>query len=90
MTVWVTSRLLDLGVPQEVILWNMEEAGEEVDIIVDFVGRTWIFELKDREFGAGDAYPFNYRKVRYRADEAVVVTTDKVCAGCTASFQRSE
>ncbi len=34
--------------------------------------------MKDREFGPGDAHPFNYRRVRYRADEALVITTDKV------------
>jgi hypothetical protein len=86
MTIWVTQQLLELGVAVERILWNVEDSGEEVDIILDHVDRTWIFELKDREFGAGDAYPFNYRKARYEADEAVVVTTDKVAPDARRVF----
>jgi len=78
MTIWVTKLLLELGVPQEAILWNISEAGSEVDLLVEFLGELWIFELKDREFGAGDAYALNYRQVRYRADRAIVVTTEKV------------
>jgi hypothetical protein len=78
MTIWVTKLLLELGVPQEAILWNISEAGGEVDLLVEFLGELWIFELKDREFGAGDAYPLNYRQVLYRADRAIVVTTEKV------------
>jgi len=78
MTVWITQLLSQLGVPADSIVWNVSESGEEVDLLVDFLGRLWIFELKDREFGAGDAYPLNYRQVRYRADRAVIVTTEKV------------
>lgn len=78
MTIWVTYLLSDLGVPQDSVLWNISEAGEEVDLLVEFLEELWIFELKDREFGAGDAYPLNYRQVRYRANKAVVVTTEKV------------
>lgn len=78
MTVWVTDLLMRLGVPEESIIWNVSELGEEVDIIVDFLGQLWIFELKDREFGAGDAHPFNYRQVRYGADKAIIVSADKV------------
>jgi DNA-binding transcriptional ArsR family regulator len=78
MTVWVTQRFLELGVPAEAIVWNLEESGEEVDILVGFLGRLWILELKDREFGPGDAHPFSYRRARYRADEAIVISTDKV------------
>ncbi len=78
MTIWVTKRLTDLGVPIELITWNLSESTEEIDILIDFLDRLWIIELKDREFGPGDAHPFNYRRVRYRADEALVITTDKV------------
>lgn len=78
MTIWVTSLLNKLGVPLETILWNVSEAGDEVDILVDFLGQLWIFELKDREFGSGDAYPLNYRQVRYRATKAIIITTEKV------------
>ena len=87
LTIYVTSRLLKLGVERQSILWNVEHSGEEVDILAEFMGRLWIFELKDRDFGSGDAHPFNYRKVRYNANEAVVVTSGKVLADARKVFQ---
>ena len=78
MTVWVTDKLTKLGVPEESILWNISEAGEEVDLLVEYLGQLWLFELKDREFGAGDAYPLNYRQVRYGATKTIIFTTAKV------------
>ncbi len=87
MTVAVTSRLVEIGVPIEGILWNISEGGDEVDLVVDVVGDLWLFELKDREFGAGDAHPFNYRQVRYKAAKAVVITTEKVSPDARRVFQ---
>lgn len=78
MTVWVTALLIELGVARDAILWNVTEDGEEVDLLVELLGQVWIFELKAREFGAGDATALNYRRVRYRAARTVVITTDKV------------
>lgn len=78
LTVWLTDLLSDLGVPAENIIWNASESGEEIDLIAEFLSEFWIFELKDREFGAGDAHPFNYRVVRFQADRAVILTTEKV------------
>lgn len=42
------------------------------------MGQIWLFELKDREFGAGDAYPLNYRQVRYKANKTIIFTTVKI------------
>lgn len=78
MTLWVTRLLGELGIPYDNIIWNVSDSGEEVDIIVDFLGQIWIFELKDREFGSGDAHPFNYRRAKYGANQAIIITTDKV------------
>ncbi|SEP32572.1 hypothetical protein [Amycolatopsis saalfeldensis] len=86
MTVWVSNLLVKLGVPLSSTYWNIEESSEEVDIVADYIDRVWIFELKDRDFGAGDAYPFNYRKARYSADKAVIVTTGKVSADARRVF----
>jgi hypothetical protein len=80
LTVWVTEQLVDVGVPENAILWNLAESGEEVDILLEFLGEVWIFELKDRTFSTGDAYPFNYRRARYGATKAFVVTTDHVAS----------
>src|SRR6266496_4261883 len=87
MTVWVTEQLTRADVPTEAILWNIAESGEEVDLLVGFLGQLWIFELKDREFGSGDAYPLNYRQVRYRTNKTIIVTTDKVSKDAKRVFQ---
>jgi hypothetical protein len=87
MTVLVTDELIKAGVPQTSILWNLSEGGEEVDILVEFMGELWILELKDRGFGSGDAHPLNYRQVRYKATKAIVVTTDKVSKDARRVFE---
>jgi hypothetical protein len=79
MTVWMTEQLIEAGVPAESILWNVAEAGEEIDIVLEFFGELWVIELKDREFGPGDAYRFNYRhRVQYAASKGLIVTAEKV------------
>jgi hypothetical protein len=87
MTVWITEMLVGLGVQVEFVLWNVSEHGDEVDIIVEFLGNIWILELKDREFGAGDAHPLNYRRARYKAQKAIIVTTDKVSRDAKRVFE---
>lgn len=86
MTVWVTKRIVDDGVPISSIVWNLEESGEEVDIMIDFMGELWLIELKDREFGAGDAHPFNYRTVRYSSNRDFIVSTARVSADAKRVF----
>ena len=73
--------------PLNAILWNLAETGEEVDLLVEFMGELWILELKDREFGSGDAHPLNYRQVRYKATKAIVITTDKVSKDARRVFE---
>ncbi|HMM96126.1 hypothetical protein [Phycicoccus sp.] len=90
MTVWVTDRLTDLGVPIESIVWNLEESSEEVDLLFEHLGRLWIVELKDRDFGAGDAHPFNYRRVRYSANEAIVISAGKISTDAKRVFTELE
>lgn len=90
MTIWITDLLVKLGISQDAILWNISENGEEVDLLVEFLGQLWIFELKDREFGAGDAHPLNYRQVRYQATKAIVFTTEKVSRDAKRVFEELE
>jgi len=78
MSVWFTDLLRKNGIRSEGIKWSMEASGEELDIVVDDFGSRLLFELKDREFGLGDAYPFSFRVTRYGGELGVVVTTDKV------------
>lgn len=77
-TIVVTGALLERDIPKDSILWNISDSGEEVDILAEVMDELWIFELKDREFGSGDAYPLNYRLTRYDANRTFIVTTDKV------------
>ena len=89
MEVWVTQRLVDAGIALDSIYWNMAESGEEIDIVVDILGQLWIFELKDREFGAGDAYPLNYRQARYGADKIFIITTENVSKNAKRVFEEA-
>lgn len=78
MTVFVTNLLIKLGVTVDAVLWYVTEAGGEVDILAEVMESLWILELKDKEFGAGDAYALNHRQAIYGADKTVVVTTERV------------
>lgn len=78
MSIWITELLKESGVDLSSLLWNIEVNGEELDIMLEMWGMRIFFELKDREFGLGDAYPFVYRVSRYDGDWGVVVTTERV------------
>lgn len=87
MTVWVTDSLVDIGIPSHNIRWSLTETSEEIDIIAEVAGQLWIIELKDRDFGPGDAYPFSYRRARYGPDEAIIVTTGRVTEDAKRVFE---
>ena len=78
MTIWVTSLLRAAGTPMERIKWNAAAGNDELDIIAEVQGMNVFFELKDREFGLGDAYPFSSRIERYGGNVGVILTMDKV------------
>lgn len=78
MMVWITDLLIASGVEIERIGWNPESGQDELDIMLEELGARIFFELKDREFGLGDAYPFAFRVSRYGGAQGVIVTTDKV------------
>jgi hypothetical protein len=87
MTVWITDLLIASGLPKAAIGWNPEASGEELDIMTDALGPRVFFELKDREFGLGDSYPFAYRVSRYGGTFGVVVTTERVADEAKKFFQ---
>lgn len=78
MTVWVTGQLFALGLEAESVAWNAAASEDELDIIVKMSGLQAFLELKDREFGLGDAYPFAARVSRYGGDFGIILTTDRV------------
>jgi hypothetical protein len=78
MTVWITDLLNASGIQNEKIRWNAAAGDDEIDIVVDVQGMNVFLELKDREFGLGDAYPFGFRLERYGGDIGVIITMEKV------------
>lgn len=78
MSIWITELLAKNGIKKDTIRWQLEGNGDELDVLVqDFNSRVFL-ELKDREFGIGDAYPFAYRINRYGGTLGAIVTTSKV------------
>jgi hypothetical protein len=55
--------------------------------MVEEFGSRIYFELKDREFGLGDSYPFAHRIDRYGGTVGVVATMDKVSADAQKYFK---
>lgn len=76
-----------MGILKENIGWNAVAGEDEIDIVTDALGSRIFFELKDREFGLGDAYPFAYRLSRYGGSFGVIVTTDKIADEAKRFFQ---
>jgi len=87
MSIWATEFLKKAGVKKECIKWGLEASGEEIDIMVEDFGSRLFFELKDREFGLGDAYPFVYRINRYGGRVGIVATMDKVSTDAKKFFK---
>lgn len=87
MTIWLTDLLIQAGLSKEEIAWSVTAGEDEIDIMTDELGLRIIFELKDREFGLGDAYPFAYRLDRYNGNLGIVVSTDKVAQEAEKFFQ---
>lgn len=86
MSIWLTEVLQASGVKREAVHWNPEAGGDELDIMTDALGPRVFFELKDREFGLGDAYPFVYRVSRYGGGFGVVVSTDHIAEDAKKFF----
>lgn len=78
MTVWITDILVNSGIPLEDISWGATAGDDEIDIIVKSHGQIIFFELKDRMFGLGDAYPFTARIQRYGAHAGLIISTEGI------------
>lgn len=87
MTVLVTDTLISNGIPLDCIIWNLSEASEEVDCMIQFHDKVWIFEFKDRNFEAGDAYALYYRGVKFKANRTIILTTGKVSVEARKIFE---
>lgn len=78
MQIWITELLRNSGMQNANIKWGLEKNGEELDIMIQILGKRVFLELKDREFGLGDAYPFVYRVNRYKGIVGIVATMGNV------------
>lgn len=87
MTVLLTDALLAHGIPREGIIWNLCGNGEEVDCVVQYKGRKWIFELKDGDFESGHAHPLMYRSIKFNASRLIIFTTGKVTVDARKIFE---
>lgn len=87
MSIYVTELLTEFGLRKESIKWNATVGGDEIDIIADIFGRSIFFELKDREFGQGDAYAFLFRCDRFKANGAVVVSMSSASPEAHSTFK---
>jgi len=87
MSIWVTELLKKAGVKKECIKWGLEARGDELDIVVEDFDSRVFFELKDREFGLGDAYRFVYRTTRYGGNGGIIATMDKVSTDAKKFFE---
>jgi len=74
-------------VSRESVRWGLEANDEELDILVEDFDSRIFFELKDREFGLGDSYPFVYRLTRYGGVVGVIATMEKVSADAQNFFK---
>jgi len=79
--------LVKNGVRDEDIFVNVTYNGEEIDIMAFYLARIIVLELKDREFGLGDAYRYHGKisrlieKAHGRRDVyPIVVTTETVAS----------
>ncbi|MDO5837067.1 MAG: hypothetical protein Q4P17_11220 [Methanobacterium sp.] len=87
MSIWITEVLRKNGTDIDKIKWGIEANGEEIDIMVEDFGLRIVFELKDREFGLGDSYPFVYRIDRFNGNLGIIATTDKVSKDAKRFFE---
>ena len=88
MVALLADRLRAIGVFEDQILFEFQEGTHEVDALVDLEGELIMFELKDREFGMGDAYALSGRLAKYKADYTVIITTKKVAPEVREYFQQ--
>jgi hypothetical protein len=81
----VVKILRKLGVRENDIFVGVTHNGEEVDIIAFYMAKMLVFELKDREFGLGDAYKFHGKVSRLNEKVStevypIVLTTRTIAA----------
>jgi hypothetical protein len=88
MSVWLVRTLVATGISSDRIILNLHEGPEEIDAFVDARGKLALFELKDREFSMGDAYPFGARVALYKPDYAFIVSSRGIAPEVRDHFKK--
>lgn len=87
MTILVTSSLVKKGVNSDDIVWSLTEDSDEIDIAICQGNEMIVFELKDKPFDIGNAYPLSSRRIKFNADKAVIITTSTVAKEVKKHFE---
>ncbi|OOE12501.1 hypothetical protein [Fictibacillus arsenicus] len=89
MTVNLVEALLNIGLPRENILVNINDGPEEIDAIVTYKGKILLFELKDSQFSMGHAYAFQSRVGLYQPTKGVIWAVGGVAPEVKEYFKRA-
>jgi hypothetical protein len=87
MTVWITSQLAGEGISIDRMSWGATAGEDEIDIVAHIQDQVVFFELKDRAFGLGDAYPFTARVQRYGANAGVIISMEGIAEEASKFLQ---
>jgi len=52
--------------------------GDEIDLVVSFLGQNFLIECQDKSIDLGDAYKFNGKLITTEIERGIIVTTDIV------------
>jgi hypothetical protein len=86
---WMVGRVVDtlqkLGIRNKDIFADILYEGDQIDLLALSMVHWLVFELKDREFGLGDAYKFHGKvsRLRQKASDPIVpivITTKTIAA----------
>ncbi len=87
MTILVSDELNRQGISDKSILWNIELTGDEIDLMLGLNNQLFVIELKDKVFGSGNAHALNYRRTKFKANKAIIITTEKIAKDAKIVFE---
>ena len=88
MSILLKQRLEALGVRPDDILLECQIGGNEIDCIANINGELVMFELKDKEFELGNAYPLSTKIGLVEPHHTVIITTARVGKDVKELFKR--
>lgn len=83
------AQLLDLGIGQDHMCFNLRVGPDEVDCLADAAGFSVLFELKDKDFTLGNAYSLTSKAALLHPAMVVIVTSGLVTKDAAAHLSSS-